>query len=122
MEGEGPTQYSPWFRLTAQEPGWEVDETALYLQGVALFLLCAGLVVLMRTEEDYLKDYDNTSHLNESTQSAEEYSNPQQVVEEQIATTPEVQQTPPLPATGLPEGWTMDQWVAYGHLWYEQNT
>ena len=69
----------------------------------------------MRTEEeDYLKDYDNTSHLNESTQSAEEYSNPQQVVEEQIATTPEVQQTPPLPATGLPEGWTMEQWAYYG--------
>jgi len=28
----------------------------------------------------------------------------------------------PLPPGGLPEGWTMDQWVAYGHLWYEQNT
>ena len=28
---------------------------------------------------------------------------------------------PPLPLGGLPEGWTMDQWVAYGHLWWEQN-
>ena len=27
----------------------------------------------------------------------------------------------PLPLTGLPEGWTMDQWVAYGHIWWEQN-
>ena len=27
----------------------------------------------------------------------------------------------PLPLTGLPEGWTMDQWVAYGHVWWEQN-
>ena len=27
----------------------------------------------------------------------------------------------PLPLTGLPDGWTMDQWVAYGHLWWEQN-
>lgn len=27
----------------------------------------------------------------------------------------------PLPPSGLPEGWTMDQWVAYGHIWYEQN-
>ncbi len=26
-----------------------------------------------------------------------------------------------LPLTGLPAGWTMDQWVAYGHLWWEQN-
>ncbi len=28
---------------------------------------------------------------------------------------------PPLPLGGLPEGWTIDQWVAYGHLWWEQN-
>ncbi len=28
---------------------------------------------------------------------------------------------PPLPLTGLPEGWSMDQWVAYGHIWWEQN-
>ena len=27
----------------------------------------------------------------------------------------------PLPITGLPEGWTMEQWVAYGHVWWEQN-
>jgi len=27
----------------------------------------------------------------------------------------------PLPLTGLPDGWTMDQWVAYGHVWWEQN-
>ena len=27
----------------------------------------------------------------------------------------------PLPLTGLPDGWTMEQWVAYGHIWWEQN-
>ena len=27
----------------------------------------------------------------------------------------------PLPLSGLPDGWTMEQWVAYGHLWWEQN-
>ena len=27
----------------------------------------------------------------------------------------------PLPLGGLPEGWTMDQWQSYGHLWWEQN-
>ena len=26
-----------------------------------------------------------------------------------------------LPLSGLPEGWTMEQWVAYGHMWWEQN-
>ena len=24
---------------------------------------------------------------------------------------------PPLPETGLPEGWTMEQWEWYGHEW-----
>ena len=114
MEGEGPTQYSPWFRITAQEPGWQVDETALYLQGVALFLLCAGLVVLRRKdEENLLKDYDNTVHLNESSF---ENQDPLQVqpIDEQVTITNDVQQTPPLPATGLPQGWTMEQWEYYG--------
>ena len=27
----------------------------------------------------------------------------------------------PLPLSGLPEGWTMEQWQSYGHLWWEQN-
>ena len=29
--------------------------------------------------------------------------------------------TPPLPATGLPPGWTMEQWNAYGHMWLKKN-
>ena len=28
---------------------------------------------------------------------------------------------PPVPAEGLPEGWSMDQWQAYGQMWLEQN-
>jgi hypothetical protein len=28
---------------------------------------------------------------------------------------------PPLPLTGLPDGWTMEQWNAYGHMWLEKN-
>ena len=27
----------------------------------------------------------------------------------------------PLPATGLPPGWTMEQWNAYGHMWIKKN-
>jgi hypothetical protein len=26
---------------------------------------------------------------------------------------------PPLPDGGLPMGWTMEQWVYYGHQWWE---
>ena len=28
---------------------------------------------------------------------------------------------PPLPESGLPAGWTMDQWNAYGEMWLAQN-
>jgi hypothetical protein len=28
---------------------------------------------------------------------------------------------PPVPAEGLPTGWTMEQWTHYGHQWLERN-
>ena len=99
LEGEGPTQTSPWFRLTAQEAGWEIDETALYLQSIAMFLLFAGLVIMRRpTREDVVKDYHNSQNIADAFPS------------DQAQTT----SSPPLPATGLPAGWTMEQWEYYG--------
>ena len=35
LDGEGPTQTSPWFRLNAVEEGWGIDETDLSLQSFA---------------------------------------------------------------------------------------
>jgi hypothetical protein len=29
-------------------------------------------------------------------------------------------QGPPLPPGGLPPGWTMEQWVHYGHQWLQR--
>ena len=28
---------------------------------------------------------------------------------------------PPVPAEGLPSGWTIEQWTHYGHQWLERN-
>ena len=39
---------------------------------------------------------------------------PTEPVQQQAAVPPEA---PPLPAEGLPEGWTMDQWKWYGAQW-----
>ena len=33
---------------------------------------------------------------------------------------PTVPSGPPLPPTGLPPGWTMEQWQYYGHQWLAQ--
>ena len=112
LEGEGPTQTSPWFRLTAQEPGWEIDENALYLQSFALFLLCAGLVVLRRpTGEDFNKSYDSENYLSDSMAEVTPALEPTPV----IATPPMTSsEGPPVPITGLPQGWTAEQWQYYG--------
>jgi len=114
LEGEGPTQYSPWFRLTAQEPGWEVDEFALYLQGFALFILCVGLVILQRPKGENIEvnKYDNTQEV--STQFGRIQPNPSPIEEPQRG--------PPLPEGGLPAGWTMEQWEWYGHEWLAKNS
>ena len=38
----------------------------------------------------------------------------QPVVEQPVPVQPESTPVPPLPATGLPQGWTMEQWQHYG--------
>jgi hypothetical protein len=35
---------------------------------------------------------------------------------------PEVPDPPPLPENGLPEGWSMEQWIHYGQGWLDENT
>ena len=37
-----------------------------------------------------------------------------------VFNTPQVPIGPPLPPTGLPPGWTMEQWQHYGHQWIAQ--
>ena len=34
---------------------------------------------------------------------------------------PNLDTPPPIPATGLPEGWSLEQWNYYGHQWIEMN-
>ena len=38
----------------------------------------------------------------------------QPVAPQPVAVQPAVPQAPPIPATGLPQGWTMEQWQHYG--------
>ena len=37
-----------------------------------------------------------------------------------VPTPPQVPAGPPLPPSGLPPGWSMEQWQHYGHQWLAQ--
>ena len=39
LEGDGPDQTTPWFQLQSEEPTWTVDETAAYVQSIAMLLV-----------------------------------------------------------------------------------
>ncbi len=39
------------------------------------------------------------------------------LAEEQETTGEKPTTIPPIPESGLPEGWTMEQWEWYGHEW-----
>lgn len=47
--------------------------------------------------------------------------NMQPVAEQPVVEQPAVNQGPPLPATGLPAGWTMEQWAYYGEQYLATN-
>jgi len=51
-------------------------------------------------------DYSNESSIEEIAGVVPEHSPPQQ-------------SGPPLPASGLPDGWTMEQWQWYGQQWLD---
>ena len=102
LEGEGPSQTTPWFTLVAQEPPFEVDETAVYIQSFALFIFVLGFILSIqlkfsngKTEE---KHWEQT----------------EQVLQDSAPT------APPLPDGQLPPGWTMEQWQWSGHEYLEE--
>ena len=94
LEGDGPTQTTPWFSLSSLEPKWEASEMALNLQSIAHIVLFFGIVLLLKIPRK------KTSEFNKYEASSE-------VVEQENL-------GPPLPAEGLPDGWSMEQWNHYG--------
>jgi hypothetical protein len=111
LEGEGPDQTSPWFRLVAEEPGWEVDETTLFLQGFALLVLCVGLLQIQRPKSIDHKQYDLTDQVPVMDTIANSmYGGAGHIFTQPLQANP----GPPLPPGGLPVGWTMEQWTHYG--------
>ncbi len=106
MKGDGPDQTTPWFRIAAQEPALEVNQTQVYLQALALSLFFIGLVLTLHNkfrtdvEAKGIKELDQTQFVTDSQ--------------------PTTGEAPPLPESGLPDGWTMEQWKWYGDEYLEE--
>jgi len=111
LQGDGPEQTTPWFTLTAEEAGWEVEEFAVYLQAFALLFLIAGAVISLQSRFSPLPEsskYDQTDLLPQHLDTSP-------AIESVTDGLSEDSEVAPLPAGGLPNGWNEDQWRWYGH-------
>ena len=95
-----------------------------------LVIVLAVLVILKRQgESEYYEEMDNEWEEAANTAFYEAPQADYQAEEEKVLPSiPEdleskeaVVDAPPLPATGLPDGWTMEQWKHYGEQWLEKN-
>ena len=81
----------------------------LMLLGLWLFIY---LALIERPNEESVQKNFPTQDTSNSNQNLKTYQQPLFQEESKL---------PPLPATGLPEGWTIEQWNYYGHQWLEIN-
>ena len=90
--------------------------------GLLLIFISAGRLLLMRSSKSG-DEWANPPPLDVFGAPVPEYDPPvSSAVLPQMETlvASSVQQGPPLPATGLPEGWTMEQWQHYGQQYLDQ--
>lgn len=63
LEGEGPSQTTPWFQLRSKEASWTVDETAAYAQSFALIIVfMAGFMALQQRRADEVMKTELSDH------------------------------------------------------------
>ncbi|MGB2393894.1 MAG: hypothetical protein ACPICH_07250, partial [Poseidonia sp.] len=117
---------------TVDEAGLQLDVIAMW--GVFILILVGGVVILLsilRTEEEedeYAKwgedGYEDSLTATYGAVAAAPSvpaSMPTPSAAPAPAPAPAEDSMPPLPAGGLPAGWTMEQWKHYGQQWLDQN-
>jgi hypothetical protein len=110
---------------------WDWVGIGIWVVGGALIITLLGvLLMVINGEEEEEQDWsddgyeDNLSATYGAVASAPSIGSMEKSVPEiapppQMPQTPEVQTGPPVPAAGLPEGWTMEQWGHYGQQWLD---
>ena len=131
---EDACQYATCEDKTAGSSDADASESGLDLTvilvviGVVIAALLAGLMFMRGGNnggsEVQIVDWANQLPANDAVANSM-YGGAQEIFQQPVATpAPAVAQqvppgAPPLPATGLPAGWTMEQWAYYGHQ-YQQ--
>ena len=106
----------------------------IWVVGGAIIITLLGvlLMVLNSEEEDETQDWaeggyeDNLTATYGAVAAAPNIGSMEKTVPDIAppagpAPAPIVQAGPPVPAEGLPEGWTMEQWNHYGQQWLDNN-
>ena len=98
------------------------DSLIMILGVVGLFLVAAvglGLLFVVRKNRvpeavDWSKTIPSADHTANSM-----YGGAEHLFQQPVVQAPPVHQGPPLPAGGLPPGWTMEQWAYYGQQYLD---
>ena len=117
---------------------------ATWIVGGALIITMLGvlLVILNGEEEEEVEDWQGDGYednitatygavaaapnvANMAYPSNPEISSDEQISAKSLDPNPAIEEDqtsgPPIPAEGLPEGWTMEQWIHYGQEWLNNN-
>ena len=91
------------------------------LSGGGLLLLIAGVTLLLLRRKQEEQDSEEVQMIQPSGPPAT-LAGPAANVGPAAQAGPPASTTsgPPLPSSGLPEGWSMEQWDHYGHQWLAQ--
>ena len=113
------TQTLSW-NVPVEENGMNAQMIAI--GGGGLLLVAAAVALLMfRSSENEEVIHDEDGKTRPTGPPVTVQSSPESQTPVQGAGPPvSVQRGPPLPSSGLPAGWTMDQWEHYGQQWIDQ--
>jgi len=100
------------------------SDLVVYLAGGVFALIIIALLsmmVLRRGGEADFKDFSSNLPADDLVANSM-YGGAEQIFQQQVAAPVAAMPpgVPPIPETGLPEGWTMEQWQYYGHQYLQQ--
>lgn len=106
MSNSALEETTPWFTISSDESPYDISESAMFMQALALGMLVAAIAMAIQRRLARTETSPELVQLATSLPS--------------MIDIPPLDSTPPLPETGLPQGWTMDQWRAYGQQYLDK--